>query len=93
MFKKSLVAVLALAVALAFSPMLPVNAAPLLGSKTLASESVVELAAKKKAVKKKAKKAKKGKKKGKKAKKSKAGKCGAFMYYSKGKCADARNKK
>lgn len=39
--------------------------------------------------KKKAKK--KAKKKG--AKKAKAGKCGAFMYYKKGKCVDARLKK
>ena len=34
----------------------------------------------------------KGKKKAA-AKKSKAGKCGAFMYYKKGKCEDARLKK
>lgn len=50
-------------------------------------ESSVELTAAKK---KKAKK--KGKKKAKK-KASKAGKCGAYMYYKKGKCLDARAKK
>jgi hypothetical protein len=78
MLKKSLVAVLGLAVTLAFSPMPSVNAAPLPAGKTQASESLVELAAKKKKAK---------------AKKSKAGKCGTFMYYSKKKCVDARDKK
>jgi len=90
MLKKSLVAVLALAVTLAFSPIVSVNAAPLLGGSTQASDSVVELAAAKKKAK-KAKKAKKGKKK-KKGKKAKAGKCGTNMYYKKGKCLDARAK-
>ncbi len=75
MLKKTVVAVLALAVTLAFSPLLPINAAPSLAGKPQVGESLVELAAKKK------------------KKKAKAGKCGTFMYYSKKKCVDARDKK
>ena len=78
MLRKSLVAVLGLAVTLAFSPIVPVNAAPLLGAKSQVSDTLVELAKKKRKAK---------------AKKGKAGKCSTFMYYSKGKCMDARNKK
>jgi len=78
MLRKSLVAVLGLAVTLAFSPIVPINAAPLLGAKSQDSNSLVELVKKKR----------KGK-----AKRGKAGKCGEFKYYSKGRCVDARNKK
>ena len=61
MLRKSLVAVLGLAVTLAFSPIVPVNAAPLLGAKSQVSDTLVELAKKKRKAK---------------AKKGKAGKCG-----------------
>jgi hypothetical protein len=95
--KKTLLSVIALAVALAFMPVLPSMAASPMGPGTrVASDSVVEAAADKKKAKKpakKAKKAKKGKKGKKKAKKaSKAGSCGAYMYFSKKakKCVDAR---
>jgi hypothetical protein len=88
--RKTLIAVLAMAIAIAFSPLSELQAASLLGpSSQPGTENSVELV---KAKKKKAKKKKK--KKGKKAR-SKAGKCGTYMYYSKKtrKCMDARNKK
>jgi hypothetical protein len=89
--RKTLIAVLAMAIAIAFSPLPELQAATLLGpSSQPGTENMTELV---KAKKKKAKKKKK-KKKGKKAR-SKAGKCGTYMYYSKKtrKCLDARNKK
>jgi hypothetical protein len=91
--RKTLIAVLAMAIAIAFSPLPDLQAATLMGpSSQPMTDNVVEQAKAKKK-KKKAKKKKK-KKKGKKAR-SKAGKCGTYMYYSKKtrKCMDARNKK
>lgn len=84
--RKTIVAVVALAVAAAFSP--ASFAAGLVGpSSKIETESVAQVVkAKKKTMMKKAKKA------GKKAK-SKKGTCGTFMYRKKGKCMDARNKK
>ena len=91
--RKTLIAVLAMAIAIAFSPLSELQAASLLGpSSQPGTENSVELV---KAKKKKAKKAKKKKKKKGKKARSKAGKCGTYMYYSKKakKCMDARNKK
>ena len=91
--RKTLIAVLAMAIAIAFSPLPELQAATLLGPGSQpGTENSVELV---KAKKKKAKKAKKKKKKKGKKARSKAGKCGTFMYYSKKtrKCLDARNKK
>lgn len=84
--RKTIVAVVALAVAAAFSP--ASFAAGLVGpSSKVESESLAQVAkAKKKSWFKKAKKS------GKKAK-SKKGSCGTFMYRKGGKCVDARNKK
>jgi hypothetical protein len=88
--RKTIIAILAVAIAIAFSPLPELNAATLLspGSQPGTDNLIQDVKAKKKA-KKKGKK-----KKGKKAK-SKAGKCGTYMYYSKKtkKCTDARNKK
>jgi hypothetical protein len=92
--RKTFIAMLAVAIAIAFSPLPQLQAATLVGPGSQPqTENVIDLAkAKKKAKKKKAKK--KGKKKGKRAK-SKAGKCGTYMYFSKKakKCMDARSKK
>ena len=93
--KKALLTVIALAVALAFAPALPLQAASPMGPGTrIHTDSVVDVVADKKG-KKPAKKAKK--KKGKKAKKGKkkaAGykSCGTYMYYSPKakKCLDKR---
>jgi hypothetical protein len=88
---KTLIAVLALAIAIAFSPLSELQAATMSpGANPGVDNAVVKVA------KKAAKKAKKGKKKSAKKAKSKGpGSCGAFMYYSKKdrKCADARLKK
>ena len=85
--RKTLIAILALAVAIAFSPLTGLQAATFVSPDTkVSSDNMTQTIAKKKG------KKKKGKKKGKKAK-SKAGKCGAYKYYKKGKCLDARNKK
>lgn len=90
--RKTLITALALAIAIAFSPLPELQAATFVspGSQPQA-DSVIDHV--------KAKKAKKGKKKGKKGKRAKSkkgpGKCGTFMYYSKKsrKCMDARNKR
>jgi hypothetical protein len=88
---KTLIAVLALAIAIAFSPLSELQAATMSpGANPGVDNAVVKVA------KKAAKKAKKGKKKSAKKAKSKGpGSCGAYMYYSKKdrKCADARLKK
>ena len=88
---KTLIAVLALALAIAFSPLSELQAATLTpGSSPGLDNAIVKVA------KKSTKKAKKGKKKSAKKAKSKGpGSCGAYMYYSKKdrKCADARSKK
>jgi hypothetical protein len=91
--RKTFIAVLATAIAVAFSPLPELQAATLAGPGSQPSTSLVEQAkAKKKGYKKKAKKKKKGKRK--KAKRAgKAASCGTFMYRKKGKCVDARNKK
>jgi hypothetical protein len=98
--KKTLIAMLALAVAIALSPLPELQAATFVNPGTkIDSNSLIEHA-QAKMTKKKAKKAKKGKKKakrkrrGKKAK-SRPGRCGAYMYWSRKqrKCVDARAKK
>jgi hypothetical protein len=78
--RKTLMAVLALAVAIAFSSLTELQAATFVSPDTkVSSDNVLMTVAKKK-------------KGGKKAK-SKAGKCGTYKYYKKGKCLDARDKK
>jgi len=92
--RKTLIAVLAVAIAIAFAPLSDLQAATLTpGSGPGVDNPIVKVAAKKKATKKKAKKGKK--KSAKKAKSKGPGSCGAYMYYSKKdrKCADARAKK
>lgn len=82
--RKTLMAALALAVAIAFSPLTEVRAATFMSPDTkVSSDNLTQTVAKKKKGK---------KKKGKKAK-SKAGKCGTYKYWKKGKCMDARDKK
>jgi hypothetical protein len=88
--RKALIAVLALAIAIAFSPLTELQAATFVSPDTkVSSDNVTHQIAKKKG-KKKGKK-----KKGKKAKSKGPGKCGTYMFYSKKarKCVDARNKK
>ena len=88
--RKALIAVLALAIAIAFSPLTELQAATFVSPDTkVSSDNVTHQIAKKKG------KKKGGKKKGKKAKSKGPGKCGTYMYYSKKakKCVDARNKK
>jgi hypothetical protein len=88
--RKALIAVLALAIAIAFSPLTELQAATFVSPDTkVSSDNVTHQVAKKKG------KKKKGKKKGKKAKSKGPGKCGTYSYYSKKakKCVDARNKK
>ena len=95
--RKTLITALAVAIAIAFSPLPELNAATFVnpGSQPGADNQTQAVKMKKK----KKAKAKKGKKKGKKKRgkraRSKAGKCGTYMYWSKKtrKCMDARNKK
>jgi hypothetical protein len=91
--RKTLVAALALAIAIAFSPLPELQAASLMGPGSQPGTDNLTQTVKMK--KKKAKKKKKGKKKKGKKARSKAGKCGTYMYYSKKtkKCMDARSKK
>jgi hypothetical protein len=98
--RKTLISALAVAIAIAFSPLPELQAATFVnpGSQPGAEDMTHAVKMKKKKKMKKAKKAKK--KKGKKKRKgkrarSKAGKCGTYMYWSKKskKCLDARNKK
>jgi hypothetical protein len=92
--RKTLVAALALAIAIAFSPLPELQAASLMGPGSQpGTDNLTQTVKMKK--KKKAKKKKKGKKKKGKKARSKAGKCGTYMYYSKKtkKCMDARSKK
>jgi hypothetical protein len=92
--RKTLITILALAIAIAFSPLPELQAATLLGPGSQPGSDNLTSAAKmkKKGYKKKGKKKKGKKKKGKRAK-SKAGKCGTYMYYHKKskKCLDARS--
>lgn len=93
--RKTLITALAMAIAIAFSPLPELQAATLLGpSSQPGTDNITDTVKAKKKAKKKAK-AKKGKKKKGKRARSKAGKCGTYMYYSKKtrKCMDARNKK
>ena len=88
--RKTLLTALALAIAIAFSPLPELQAATFVspGSSQPGTENLAQdVAAKKKKGKKKGKK-----KKGKKAKSKGPGKCGTYMYYSKKKkkCVDAR---
>ena len=91
--RKTLIAALALAIAIAFSPLPELQAATFVnpGSQPGTDNLTQTVKMKKKA--KKAGKKRKGKRRGKKAR-SKAGKCGTYMYFSKKtrKCADARKK-
>jgi hypothetical protein len=88
---KTFVAILALAVAIAFSPLSELQAATMSPGANPGVDNMVVQVAKKKAAKKKAKK----KKSAKKAKSKGPGRCGAYMYWNKKakKCADARAKK
>ncbi|HZT47252.1 MAG TPA: hypothetical protein VFA64_04710 [Hyphomicrobiaceae bacterium] len=92
--RKTLLTALAVAIALAFSPLPELQAATLLspGSQPGTDNLAQTVKAKKKT--KKAGKKKKGKKKKGKKAGSKAGKCGTYMYFSKKsrKCMDARKK-
>jgi hypothetical protein len=93
--KGTFVAALAVAVAIAFSPLPELRAAPLgpPGSQPGSGDLVQSVQAKK-ASKKKAGKKKKGKRKKAKGKTAKAMKsCGTFKYHKGGKCLDARDKK
>jgi hypothetical protein len=95
--RKTLITALAVAIAIAFSPLPELNAATFVnpGSQPGADNQTHVVKMKKK---KKMAYAKKGKKKGKKKRgkraRSKAGHCGTYMYWSKKtrKCMDARNK-
>jgi hypothetical protein len=93
--RKTLVAMLAVAIAVAFSPIPQTQAASPFGpgSEPTTESLTYTVKAKAKAKKGKAKKgkAKKGKAKGKKAKSKRAGSCGTGMYYSRKKrgCASA----
>jgi hypothetical protein len=76
--RKTLIAVLAVAIAIAFAPLSDLQAATLTpGSGPGVDNPIVKVAAKKKATKKKAKKGKK--KSAKKAKSKGPGSCGAYM--------------
>lgn len=90
--RKTLIAILALAVAIAFSPLSELQAATFAnpGSQPGSDNLIQTVKMKKKGYK---KAGKRGKKKGKRAR-SKAGKCGTYKYFSKKKrrCMDARNK-
>jgi hypothetical protein len=93
--RKTLITALAVAIAIAFSPLPELNAATFVNP---GSQPGVDNQTHVVKMKKKKAKAKKGKKKGKKRGKrarSKAGSCGTYMYWSKKsrKCLDARNKK
>ena len=89
--RKTFLSMLALAIAIAFSPLPELQAATFVnpGSQPGTENLTLDVKAKKKG-KKKAKK--KGKKKGKRAKSKGPGKCGTYMYWSKKKkrCRDAR---
>jgi hypothetical protein len=89
---KTFIAVLALAIAIAFSPLSQLQAATVSPGSNPGLDNAVVKVAKKKAGK---KQAKKGKKSAKKVASKGPGSCGAYMYYSKKdrKCADARLKK
>jgi hypothetical protein len=91
--RKTSIAALALAIAIAFSPLPELQAAPFAsaGSQPNTDGLLQSAKAKKKGYKKRSKK-KKSKKKSKKAG-SKGGSCGTYKYRKGGKCVDARDKK
>jgi hypothetical protein len=91
--RKILIAALALAIAIAFSPLSELQAATFAGPGSQPGTDNLTQTVKMKKKAKKAKKMRKGKKKGKRAR-SKAGSCGTYMYFSKKtkKCMDARKK-
>jgi hypothetical protein len=97
--RKTLIALLALAIAVAFSPLGSLQAASPLGpnSEPGTENLTYTVAAKKKAKKKSAKKPKKSKKakksKGKKVASKGPGRCGVGKYFKGGKCLDAAAKK
>ena len=90
--RKTLIAALALAIAIAFSPLSELQAATFAGPGSQpGTDNLIQSVKMKKKMKKHGKK--RGKKRGKRAG-SKAGKCGTYMYFSKKtkKCMDARKK-
>jgi hypothetical protein len=82
--RKTLMAILALAIAIAFSPLTELRAASLLSPDSKVSTDNLTITV-----------AKKGRKGGKRAKSKGPGHCGTYKYYSKKKhkCVDARDKK
>jgi hypothetical protein len=89
--RKTLITILALAIAIAFSPLPELQAAVLSPGSQPQSDNVIEtVKAKKKMKKKRGKRAKK--RRGKRAKSKGPGRCGAYMYWSKKsrKCEDKR---
>ena len=95
--RKTLIALLALAIAIAFSPIDGLQAASVGPGSQPGTDNLTYTVKAKKG--KKAAKGKRGKrakgKRGKRAASKRAGRCGANMYWSrsKRKCEDARNKK
>jgi hypothetical protein len=90
--RKTLVAGLALAIAVAFSPLSELQAAALVGPGAQpAAENLTHVVAAKKQ-KGKSHATKKHHRMHSKGGASKAGRCGVNMYYKKGKCMDARKK-
>jgi acetaldehyde dehydrogenase (acetylating) len=88
--RKTLIAVLALAIAIAFSPLTSLQAATFAGPGTkVSADTLTQTVAAKKSMKKKG-----GKRKGKRAKSKGPGHCGTMMYWSKKgrKCMDATKK-
>jgi hypothetical protein len=89
--RKTLIAAMAAAIAVALSPLPELSAAPFGSPGSSQQSSDLQLVqAKKKASKKAATKKKKGKKA---AKGTKTASCGTFKYRKGGKCVDARDKK
>ena len=91
--RKTLVALLALAIAFAFSPIDGLRAASPMGPGSQPGTENLTYTVKAKAKAKKAPAKKKAKAKGKKAASKGPGRCGVGMYYKKGKCEDAKLKK
>ena len=92
--RKTFIAAVAMAVAIAFSPIPELQAAAFNPGSQVGSSSLVEtIKAKKKSSKKKSGKKGKGKRKGKRAGGKGKSTCGTYMYRKGGKCVDARNKK
>ena len=92
--RKTLIASLAVAIAIAFSPLPELQAATLVGpgSQPETTSLVQSVKMKKKSAKKPGKKKMGKRKRGKRAASEGPGRCGMNMYFKKGKCMDARNK-